>query len=399
MNEQSDPSHHQSESGPPMRERRLHLQAFDYWDRLRGDHQFPNFDDLKSTDLEPFKENCLLLDVSVDPGGTIRFIGDRIDQLIDAPVMVGAPLSAFPHATFATALVDQISDEQGNYRAVEFEFIEDLTDSRGILLPFVRYGDGQAHVQFVLVVANFRNRERDTVTPIDEGVEIVEGPVENEPTADAQLSSQTESDFEDQLMLVQHFAETVVHPDGNTRESLYRALANVYGLYSEIGDSDEEYQKILKAHNLKVQKRAPFTPLLKLVFGKNYDKTRLTEYAAALAYAVRQKVAIDDFCGFLLNQPGGIKGCVKAERAARRGESGHKAYDRQQKAIDTVRKIKPMAKVTLKDKSLKKTDEFVLVLARKKSGNEYDLISSADISEETLDAVIRRQASKANPGK
>ena len=42
---------------------------------------------------------------------------------------------------------------------------------------------------------------------------------------------------------------------------------------------------------LKAQARAPMTPVVKLVFGVHYDKTRLTEFAAALSWAKREGVA------------------------------------------------------------------------------------------------------------
>ncbi len=387
MSEETNSDNDPQRGNPVMRERRLHLRAFDYWENLRGERQFPDFEDLKSSDLDPFKENCLLLDVSSNRGGIIRFIGDRVDQLIDAPAMVGAPLSAFPHASFAAALVDQLSDEQGQYRAVEFEFIEDLTDCRGILLPFVRYGDGQDHVHFVLVVANFRNRVPDVIIPIDEV-----GKVENETELAPQLSQSSDSMFENQLIQVQGFADTIVHPDGSSRESLYRALGRVYTLYFESKNNSEHYKAILNSHGLKIQERAPFTPLLKLTFGKTYDKTRLTEYASALAWALRQGVLVDEFDEFLINQPGGIKGCVKAERAAKRGESGNKAFDRQEKALDIVRRSKAIAQVQLTE--TQNTDEFILILARKKSEGQYDLLGPTDVSGETLDAAIRREAAK-----
>ena len=41
---------------------------------------------------------------------------------------------------------------------------------------------------------------------------------------------------------------------------------------------------------MKAQARAPMTPIVKLVFGADYDKTRLTEFAAALSYAEREAV-------------------------------------------------------------------------------------------------------------
>ena len=368
-----------------MRERRIHLRAFDYWEGLRGDRIFPLFDDLKSTDLEEFKDCCLLLDVSQDRGGIIRFVGARIDQLIDAPIMVGVPLSAFPHASFAAALVDQLSDEQDEYRAVEFEFIEDVTDSRGILLPFTKDGDGQENVQFVMVVANFRTRVPDVIMPLDDEIQAA-------PEVSPALAAEPDSDFGRELARTQSVADEVVHPNGGTREGLYRALEKSYQLYFDAQSDETTYLELLKSEGLKVQKRAPFTPLLKLVFGKTYDKTRITEYATALAYAERCGIEPADITDFLMDQPGGIKGCVRAERRARREQLGNPAHDRQAKAIKTLREVKAKATVELKVDI--GDQEFTLLLARTNSQGGADIIGPADVSKETLDAIIRRYAAK-----
>ena len=64
------------------------------------------------------------------------------------------------------------------------------------------------------------------------------------------------------------------------------------------------------------------TPVVKLVFGADYDKTRLTEYAAVLSHAHRMEVARGMLAGFLAQAEGGLKGVVKAERQLRREESG-----------------------------------------------------------------------------
>ena len=71
---------------------------------------------------------------------------------------------------------------------------------------------------------------------------------------------------------------------------------------------------------MKAQARAPMTPIVKLVFGIDYDKARLTEFAAALSYAQRQDIAPGDFQEFIEKQPGGLKALVAAERQARRPE-------------------------------------------------------------------------------
>src|SRR3546814_2527825 len=79
--------------------------------------------------------------------------------------------------------------------------------------------------------------------------------------------------------------------------------------------------------DLAVQARAPMTPVVKLVCGMDYDKTRLTEFAAALSYAARNDVKPGHLQALLEGYEGGLKGVVAAERAMRRpAESGRLAH-------------------------------------------------------------------------
>ena len=50
----------------------------------------------------------------------------------------------------------------------------------------------------------------------------------------------------------------------------------------------DDYAEILADAGVKGQARAPMTPIVKLVFGADYDKARLTEFAAALSYGERR---------------------------------------------------------------------------------------------------------------
>ena len=47
------------------------------------------------------------------------------------------------------------------------------------------------------------------------------------------------------------------------------------------------------------------TSIVKLVFGADYDKTRLTEFAAALNYAQREQIDFGGFEAFLNVADGG----------------------------------------------------------------------------------------------
>ena len=108
--------------------------------------------------------------------------------------------------------------------------------------------------------------------------------------------------------------------NAGTRTSLYRALSLAYDFAVAAQRDPEDYAELLEESGVKAQARAPMTPVVKLVFGVDYDKARLTEFAAALSYAQRQEIGTGGFEDFITKQPGGLKALVAAERQARRPE-------------------------------------------------------------------------------
>lgn len=87
------------------------------------------------------------------------------------------------------------------------------------------------------------------------------------------------------------------------------------------------------------------TPVVKLVFGHDYDKTRLTEYAAVLSHAHRIGLERGRLADFLAETEGGVKAVVKAERRMRREEQGkpvddpaavREALAQQLRALDAI---------------------------------------------------------------
>lgn len=104
-------------------------------------------------------------------------------------------------------------------------------------------------------------------------------------------------------------------------EQLYDVLAAVYAAGKGAGAHPEDYQALLREAGLRAQARAPFTPLLKIVFGRGHDKTRLAEYSAALSWLARNGIAPRDAAATFRSFPGGIKGCVQEERRTRRQKS------------------------------------------------------------------------------
>jgi hypothetical protein len=110
--------------------------------------------------------------------------------------------------------------------------------------------------------------------------------------------------------------------EDRTRLALYEAIGRAYDFSLAATQVPEEFDELLVDAGLTVQDRAPMTPVVKLVFGADYDKTRLTEYAAALTHAHRLELPQGALGEYLAHAEGGLKGVVKAERRLRREETG-----------------------------------------------------------------------------
>ena len=132
------------------------------------------------------------------------------------------------------------------------------------------------------------------------------------------------------------------------------------------------------------------TPVVKLVFGHDYDKTRLTEYAAVLTHAHRLNLDRGSLAGYLAGTEGGVKAIVKAERRLRREEQGKPAIEDHA----AVREALAQALRALEAISLEELDggasEFALALIRR------DEIGCAEILGEIPEdvAMIERAARK-----
>jgi len=122
----------------------------------------------------------------------------------------------------------------------------------------------------------------------------------------------------DALVLARETAAQVNAADTRSRAALYRALGRAHDFALVAAEDAEGYQELLADAGLTVQARAPMTPIVKLVFGADYDKTRITEFASVLGHAQRSGIARGGLAGFLESFEGGIKAIVAAERDARR---------------------------------------------------------------------------------
>ena len=188
----------------------------------------------------------------------------------------------------------------------------------------------------------------------------------------------------DRLCAARETAESVKAGEGRTRAALYHALSLAYDFAVAAQASPEEYAELLDDSGVKAQARAPMTPIVKLVFGIDYDKARLTEFAAALSFAQRQDVPAGSFQEFIEKQPGGLKALVAAERQARRPEAKTDSKSEIARA-----RLRAAPSISLAD--LPAADEFAVVITRRGADGTHEPVAVVE-DEALLERAIRRVA-------
>lgn len=209
---------------------------------------------------------------------------------------------------------------------------------------------------------------------------------------DSSFATPGEGDFglADWLAAARECAMLARSTEDRSRAALYDAVGRAYDFSLAAEDQPEEYAELLAASGLSRQDRAPLTPLVKLVFGADYDKTRLTEYATALAHAHRIGLGQGELGVYLMGADGGLKGVVATERRLRREEAG-KASAKQsetprERIARQLRKIAPMGFEAIAPEG----EEFGVVVIRRLETGEVAVLG--EVSDDV--ALIERAAKK-----
>ncbi len=420
-------------------ERRMHVRAYNHWCALLGGRDFPSIEDLQATDIEDFSSHSVLLNFAGalnDPA--TPFVGEAIRAEIGVEKI--ERISDVPGRSLLSRLTDHHFQIIATRAPVGFEadFINQRGHEisyRGILMPFS--SDGQ-DIDYVYGVINWKDNGlagevrtplRAVLPPIvaerEDEQEILDMLAAEERAyeerigqrnktlasmavaqSDTQEASQarssdhdleeeaTEQDDQfaieldddaglaDRLCAARATADVCKAADGRSRAALYRALAMAYDFAVAARRVPEDYAEILDDAGVKAQARAPMTPIVKLVFGNDYDKTRLTEFASALSNATRENVDFGGFEAFVEQCDGGLKGLVAAERKARRPERAE--VDRATLGRLALRDAAPIALADLAT-----NEEFALVLTRRNADGRHEvvqLVSDAAM----LDRALRR---------
>ena len=212
-----------------------------------------------------------------------------------------------------------------------------------------------------------------------------EGPIADaDPDEVAELVLDENAGLADRLWAARETAESVKAGEGRTRASLYRALSLAYDFAIAAEQNPQEYAELLEESGVKQQARAPMTPIVKLVFGIDYDKARLTEFAAALSFAQRQQIDLGGFKEFIEKQPGGLKALVAAERQARRPEAKPDTRGDAARA-----KLRSAPAMSLAD--VPAEEEFAVVITRRAADGSHEPVAVVE-DEALIERAIRKAA-------
>jgi hypothetical protein len=426
-------------------ERRMHVRAYNYWVSLLNGRDYPSIEDLEPGEVSDFAENSVLLDFTAGRDNpSTPYIGAAIREECGLDDSIKS-IEEVPSRSLLSRLTDHYLQIIANRAPIGFEaeFMNQRGEPisyRGILMPFSSDGDT---IDFIYGVINWKRGEgagsiqdppqaqvepaplssdvdddelvlEDELMPPAQGDQLTaETPVErgaasdgdddnytvavpavhfswedgplSDPESDepsGEIALEADAGLADRLWAARETADAVKAADGRSRSALYRALSYAFDFALAAEREPEDYAELLEESGMKAQARAPMTPIVKLVFGVDYDKARLTEFAAALSYARRQDVGQGEFLKFIEGQAGGLKALVAAERQAKRPEP--KPDTKAEAAKARLRAAAPIALETVSADS-----EFALVLARRCSDGGVEPVAVVD-DQAMVEKAIKR---------
>lgn len=393
-------------------ERRMHVRAYNFWVSLLNGRAFPAITDLDARAIDAFGPNSVLLDFTRDNDNpTVAFLGSALREEGGLSRQIET-LADVPSRSLLSRLTDHYMQIIANRAPIGFEAEyrnqrDNETLYRGILMPFSSNGET---IDFVYGVINWKEVAEPAVAEdimaavaplLSEAPDAPPAPpptvwAESPAYGDAEalddmygeaVAPGDDASLYDRLAAARIVAEECDAADQRSRAALYRALGLAYDFALAAAADTATYSEILEDAGLKPQARAPMTPVVKLVFGIGYDKTRLSEYATVLTHAARLGIAKGGLPEHLDRQAGGLKALVKAERALRRPAS---AADRAQAARTRLAALPAIATVHLdggKENAI--NSDYISLIGRKLADGGIAIVSLSAADDGALIRAIR----------
>lgn len=353
-------------------ERRLSLRLLDYWNDLRGDKFYPSPDDIHFEDIPELAEFGFTMSLGI--GGAapkIHYLGSALKDHINM-FREDGQYGETDNKPLSLALNDairryaEVTEREGPvaFESDSFDTPGTQFAYRAIILPFSRQG---REIDFILGAIRYK-----------------------EKLPQAALSAGPATGLAQSLQECRDLASAWQAEEMKSRAVLYDTLERAYQFQFEAESIPVEFAELCAHAGINHQPRAPMTPVAKLVFGADYDKTRISEYAACLAYAKRLGREAGTLRALIEATEGGIKGCVKAERALRREEQGKKTNNTN-KHKELLRELNPLMDIFDGSGG---TEEFVLLLARRAPGDSTKLhiLCALDEKPSVVEPIAKRAA-------
>jgi hypothetical protein len=389
-------------------ERRMQVRAYNFWTAQLHEKNYPSIEELDPENVEDFSEYSVLLDfTSGIENPSIQYVGSKLRAECGIADDI-TYLDQVPPRSLLSRITDHYLQIIANRAPIGFEaeFVNEQGVTimyRGILLP---YSSDDDTIDFIYGVINWKiAAEADLARALESEVEEAlqaatprTGPVpvwEDSPAGDLLGDLPVQDGAE--LLLDTGFAASEVQPDENSsladwldaarssadgardldarsRDTLYRAIGKAYDFSLIAEKNAADFTDLLADAGLTRQERAPMTPVVKLVFGAGYDKTRLTEFASVLNFAHRNVMPLGGLADALTKHDGGIKAILKSERYARKMmKAGNPAIapadPRARLRVAPPRHLQEFAG---------HGDEFIMLVARRQGDGSVVLIGAVD---------------------
>lgn len=396
-------------------ERRMHVRAYNYWTSLLGERSFPSIEDLDPAAIEDFGPHSVLLDFTAGiDNPAIAYLGSALREACELEGDIHY-IGDVPSRSLLSRLTDHYLQIIANCAPIGFEaeFVNQRSSEilyRGILMPFSSDDDT---IDFVYGVINWKELADRSLTDelvLEVGQALRSAPVTTPPIpvwADGPSAGTTaipeayfpleldedmrlsdpdeEAPLADWLALARDSAGEAGASEGRSRSALYRAIGLAYDFALVAERRPDDYAELLEDSGIKAQARAPMTPVVKLVFGVNYDKTRLTEYATALEHAKAQQMAVGSLGAYLERYEGGLKGLVRDARLARRKDKAAVPN-----AADAARaKLRSAPALSLAELPI---DEhgFAVLVGRREADGSIAIVAAVESDPALCERVVRR---------
>ncbi len=424
-------------------ERRMQVRAYNFWASLLNERNYPasaDFDPCSQPDFGPYSVLLNFTDNIDNPA--VVFIGEKLAQECGSESDISR-LEDVPSRSLLSRITDHYLQIIANQAPIGFEaeFVNQRGATilyRGILLPF---SSDDLTIDTIYGVINWKElADQETadelLLQIDQALESnrfaprevlpitdwAEGPVDHtspleldmplddeededlaypepelsgapqygsllgKPALDLDIPA-TEPSLADLLATARDHADDAANCEKRTHLALYAAIGTAHDFALAAQDRADDYNAMLVDAGLTVQDRAPMVPLVRLVFGIGYDKTRVAEYAAVLEHARRLALGHGELARLLEQTPGGLKALVSEERKLRKLEAGKPNSGKRQDRL--IAKLRAMQSVAIADIPTSGA-EFTLLMARRNEGGRIEILGEVDDEPAMIEKVARR---------